>query len=712
MAKKKNMDDMTGDATAAFLRSQGIDPLEFAEAPGLDKYTLAEISDIAKRASAGDPEARKIAEALVQQGRLESTSTPAGRQFKVVSDTPMPAVGAKPEVGKPVTPVEQMEAQKALERSTAKKRMDAAPIEPIEPVARPAQEAQKQKLVQAAKEEKSRQASAEAAAEFEKPAPAAKIEGGELRQTGSEADRLAALKKRNFKAEWGKLPEPAKRKILVDDFGERALQLNKATQQKLGEMAVARQAFKQSALTAIPDMDDAANSVFQLANRIENSTDLKGIENAASITHQRLLTGQSGKIRGNLLTFRKPRAGEIGSAKIGETEVARPKPESGVEERSPGFDKAKVAEVPADAKNSRGKLSVDDVGAPAPAAAPEAPVEAPAAAAAAAEVAAEATAAATPAEAAAMAERTAKYKAATEADPKKYGVGSGLKASKSWTKEQSAARKELRKQLEYPDKFVPRSRRAAAPAAAAAAAPAAAEAPAAAPKTKRITMTDAEKKSWGAAVRADKTKYGTSTKKATEAQKAARNDLAAKIIAGRKAAPAAATVPAATAAAAAAAPAATAAVPAATVPAAAPAAAEAAAPAAAAAGTAAKGAGRLAGVMRFLGPLAAVYGGYELLSALKGGTVDEADERRIQAIRALGAVGGGMDQDMAMKEQVRGMQRMVDLAAIQRQQALDQMRNQYTGNQALDALVRGQQASLAALAQPSRPSIAEMMARM
>jgi len=125
-----------------------------------------------------------------------------------------------------------------------------------------------------------------------------------------------------------------------------------------------------------------------------------------------------------------------------------------------------------------------------------------------------------------------------------------------------------------------------------------------------------------------------------------------------------------------------------------------------------KGASKAAGVMRFLGPLAAVYGGYELLSTLKGGTVDEADERRIQAIRALGAVGGGMDQDMAMKEQVRGMQRMVDLAAIQRQQALDQMRNQYTGNQALDALVRGQQASLAALAQPSRPSIAEMMARM
>lgn len=125
-----------------------------------------------------------------------------------------------------------------------------------------------------------------------------------------------------------------------------------------------------------------------------------------------------------------------------------------------------------------------------------------------------------------------------------------------------------------------------------------------------------------------------------------------------------------------------------------------------------KGASKAAGVMRFLGPLAAVYGGYEVLNTLKAGTIDEADERRLRAIQALGAVSGGMGQDMAMKEQVRGMQRMVDLAAIQRQQALDQMRNQYTGNQALDALVQGQRASLAALAQPSRPSIAEMMARM
>lgn len=684
MAKKK-MDDMIGDAAAEFLRSQGADPLEFAEATGLDKLTAAEIADIAKRASQGDSEARKIAEALVQQGRLVSTSSPTGRQFLVVTDTPMPAVGAKPEVGKPITPVERMEAQQALERSTAKKRMDAAPIEPIEPMARPAQEAQKKSLQQAAKAEKTAQASKELEGIARKPGPAAEIVGGKVSQVGPEKDRLSALRGRNMKAEFSKLSSAAKEKFLVGQFGEGVLKLDVATRQRLGELAFAKEAFARTNLTSIPDMDDAIKSIDNLAERIKNSADVKGIESAVSNAHKRVLTGQGGKIRGNLLQFRKPKPGQVGNEK--------PAPTSPVQEASPGFETAKKVEVPPEARNAKGKKSMDEAFAPATAAA-ETVAEAAAAPAAAA--------AAADSEAAA---RSGKYKAATEADPKKYGAGSGLKASKSWTPEQKAARAELRKTLGYPDKFVPRTKaEVKAPAAAPAAAP---EAPAAAPKTKRITMTDEEKKAWGAAVRADKTKYGTSSKKATAAQKAARNDLAAKIIAGRKAVPAAATVPAA--------PAAAAAVPAATVPTAAaataPAAAEAAAPATAA-GTAAKGAGRLAGVMRFLGPLAAVYGGYELLSMLKGGTVDEADERRIQAIRALGAVGGGMEQDMAMKEQVRGMQRMVDLAAIQRQQALDQMRNQYTGNQALDALLRGQQASLSALAQPSRPSIAEMMARM
>lgn len=124
------------------------------------------------------------------------------------------------------------------------------------------------------------------------------------------------------------------------------------------------------------------------------------------------------------------------------------------------------------------------------------------------------------------------------------------------------------------------------------------------------------------------------------------------------------------------------------------------------------GRGALSTIGRYVGPLFGIWGAYELLNLVKEGTIDEADARRLKAMQALGAVGGGMQQDLQINDQIRQMQKMVDLAAVQRQQKLDDMKNQYTGNQALDSLLRGQQASLAALAQPSRPSIAEMMARM
>jgi hypothetical protein len=67
--------------------------------------------------------------------------------------------------------------------------------------------------------------------------------------------------------------------------------------------------------------------------------------------------------------------------------------------------------------------------------------------------------------------------------------------------------------------------------------------------------------------------------------------------------------------------------------------------------------------------------------------------------------------DAQQKQQLRQMQQMVDLAAIQRQQGLDQMRQQYTTDQTLNSLLAGNERALAALAMPSRPSIAEMMAR-
>jgi hypothetical protein len=116
--------------------------------------------------------------------------------------------------------------------------------------------------------------------------------------------------------------------------------------------------------------------------------------------------------------------------------------------------------------------------------------------------------------------------------------------------------------------------------------------------------------------------------------------------------------------------------------------------------------------LAWLGPLFAIYGVYETMKMLQEGSIGQADQERLQTMQALGQLSGGMQQDMDQRQMVQGMQRMVDLAAIQRQQSLDQMQNQYTGNAAMDSLLRGQQASLAALAQPSRPSIAEMMARM
>jgi hypothetical protein len=120
--------------------------------------------------------------------------------------------------------------------------------------------------------------------------------------------------------------------------------------------------------------------------------------------------------------------------------------------------------------------------------------------------------------------------------------------------------------------------------------------------------------------------------------------------------------------------------------------------------------GKLAGLMRFLGPLAAVYGAYELASGLHGATIGAEDEKRLRVLEALGSVTGGIRQDQQMQTAVAQQRAAVELAGIQRQQELDAMRNQYTQNQALNSLVRGNEQLLAAIAQPSRPTMAELMA--
>jgi len=58
------------------------------------------------------------------------------------------------------------------------------------------------------------------------------------------------------------------------------------------------------------------------------------------------------------------------------------------------------------------------------------------------------------------------------------------------------------------------------------------------------------------------------------------------------------------------------------------------------------------------------------------------------------------------------MQYFTDMAAIQRQRSSLENRNRTLSDAALSDLLRGHEGSLAALAQPSTPSISEMMARM
>jgi hypothetical protein len=123
-------------------------------------------------------------------------------------------------------------------------------------------------------------------------------------------------------------------------------------------------------------------------------------------------------------------------------------------------------------------------------------------------------------------------------------------------------------------------------------------------------------------------------------------------------------------------------------------------------------AARMSPLMRVLGPLGLAYGAYELTSAMRERTIGDADRQRLQNLEALSAVSGGVEQDIAARQQMQQMRQFVDLAGIERQRQVDEMRSRYSDQAALDAILRGHEASLAALAQPSRPSIAEMMARM
>jgi hypothetical protein len=603
---------------------------------------------------------------------------------------------------------------------------------------------------------------------------------GDTSPTASPEDRIKGLRNQNFKKEWSRTPEAVKQRILNNTFGEgRTAGLSVASRNQLGELALAREAFKQTGLTSLPNMDDVDKVIVNLREQIQDVRDPKNVARVIEARHGQFLAKGSGKIKADLLKFRSEGSLEAGrrrqvrqtaaekKAKAEERSMSRegaaPKPTKKMSlEEAAGLPVGTPTETPAAAAvpAKPGKMSLEEAAGAAPAAAPSTTM---------------------PTEK----ELTA-FQKAVNADPTKYGTGFG-RGNMVVTDEQRANRKALADSLGLNNK------EAAAPAAPAAA-PAATTAPAG--KTykelidadpakygtghgkgkvkatkeqyaarralnKELLLRDdpdraAINKLYGEALKLNPTKYGKAKKNLTDAQKTARNELYKKLETdylapkGRTATRGAAAAAAAVSEAAGpmagpwseaapggrvmgptpatgelgpTAPSSLAtgkapkgpapAVPAPTAPAAAtgskPSASEVRDRAKKIFGN--KGVGAMGGAMRFLGPLLGAFTAYQLLDMARQGTVGAADERRLQALQALGGVSGGLMSDAQQKQQLRQMQQMVDLAAIQRQQGLDQMRQQYTTDQTLNSLLAGNERALAALAMPSRPSIAEMMAR-
>ena len=459
----------------------------------------------------------------------------------------------------------------------------------------------------------------------------------------------------------------------------------------MGELALAREAFKQTGLTSLPNMDDVDKAIVNLREQIQDVRDPKNVARVIDIRHGQLLTKGSGKIRTDLLQFQSKAGLEFGRQRQVDKAAAEKKAKA--EERS--MSRERAAPKPTKKKKSLEEAAGLPVGTPT-----ETPAETPAAA--------EPSKSGKKSleEAAGLGSAAGKMPAERATKLRQVLAEKGLTEQRLLTAINKKAKKgkyttieelpeALDKRIAEWIKKAEKAGAKAAPTLAPAAAPAA---PAAAAAAAVPEAPGPMAGPWSEAAPGGRV-MGPNVPTRAEGPKLPRGFFPQPPEGGLAAvaAPAAPTTPAPT------------------TPA--PAAATGKKPSASEIRDRAKkifgnkGVGAMGGAMRFLGPLLGAFTAYQLLDMARQGTVGAADERRLQALQALGGVSGGLMSDAQQKQQLRQMQQMVDLAAIQRQQGLDQMRQQYTTDQTLNSLLAGNERALAALAMPSRPSIAEMMAR-
>ena len=118
------------------------------------------------------------------------------------------------------------------------------------------------------------------------------------------------------------------------------------------------------------------------------------------------------------------------------------------------------------------------------------------------------------------------------------------------------------------------------------------------------------------------------------------------------------------------------------------------------------------GSMRFLGPLMAVLGAYEVAQLLKSGSIDRGQERKLKVLESLGVAESGFAQEMGVRSQMDQDRGATEMMAGMGARARQDQEGQLTNDMAMNQLIRSNQQMLQSLASPSRQSLSEVLAQL